>query len=311
MLIYQEDTREERRLTWFDRAGKKLRASGGGSYGSVRLSPDGERLSFDAGEFNHDIWVDELARGVRMRLTNDPETYKGTQVWSPDGSRILFGAFPGKAVPGIYQMNSNGSGGMELLLPAETPDQIWPTSWSPDGKYILCARGNTENPVQSIWLLPLADRKPRPFVQNGFDGQFSPDGRWVAYTSVESGAHHIYIVPFDATKVLKTAPPAATSLSDKWQISAGGGAIARWRGDGREIFYYGPGFQIMAAQVDGRGTIFKAQKEQALFRAPVAPMVQYDVTPDGKQFVMTTQRVNPNTPLTLVVNWTARLGNKP
>ena len=119
----------------------------------------------------------------------------------------------------------------------------------------------------------------------------------------------IYVVPFDASKALNSVQ--APSVGGRWQISAGGGVIARWRGDGKEIFYFGPGYRIMAAQVDGAGTIFKAQKEQALFRAAVAPQVQYDVTPDGKQFVMTTERVNPNTPLTLVVNWTARSGNKP
>ncbi len=101
-------------------------------------------------------------------------------------------------------------------------------------------RGNSAGPIQDVWVLPLVgDRKPRLFVQNAFDGQFSPDGRWVSYTSMESGKIQVNVVPFDATKVLDTEPGAVTSQRGKYQISASGGVIARWRGDGKEIFYLG------------------------------------------------------------------------
>ena len=209
-------------------------------------------------------------------------------------------------------MNSTGVGDRELLLAKEPSDPgIWPTSWSPDGRFVLFVRGNSDNPRQYVWVLPLVgDRKPRLFVPNAYDGQFSPDGRWVAYTSHESGEGEIYVVPFDANKILTTDPGSITSPGGKTQISASRGAIARWRGDGKEIFYLGLGDrQIMAAEVDGRGNNFEAGKEQALFKIPVGSGL-YDVTPDGKRFVVTIQKVNPNRPLTLVVNWTARLGNK-
>src|SRR5262249_31227758 len=102
-----------------------------------------------------------------------------------------------------------------------------------------------------------------------------------------------------------------TSQTDRVQISASGGCIARWRGDGKEIFYFGcVNNQMMAAEVDGRGNTFQSRKEQALFKLPGGSGL-YDVAPDGKRFVMTAQKVPPNTPLTLVVNWTALLGNKP
>jgi Tol biopolymer transport system component len=214
---------------------------------------------------------------------------------------------------GIYRMNSNGAGGKELLLPAETSDQgTWPTSWSPDGRFILYETKNPNN-ISDVRVLPLAgDRKPRLFVHNAFVGQFSPDGRWVAYSSAESGTQHVYVVPFDATKVLDTQPGSLTSLADSYrvQISTSVGVIARWRGDGKEIFYLGKG-EMMAAEVDGRGNTFQAGKEQALFKLPEGVSGLYDVDPYGKRFVMATQKVNPNTPLTLVQNWTALLGNKP
>ena len=308
VLIYQTgDSLSEKRITWFDRAGKELSAGERGSYETLRLSPDGTKIAYVVvGDRNKDIWVEELARGVQMRLTKDPGDH-GNPTWSPDGSRILFGRDKG-----IYQMNSNGAGGKELLASWNTSQAGWPTSWSPDGRFILYVRG-TPGGIQDVEILPLVgDRKPRLFVQNAFDGQFSPDGRWVAYTSTESGKHQIYVVPFDATKVLDTQPGTVTSLTDRYQISASRGALARWRGDGKEIFYLEPTLRqmMMAVEVDGRGNSFAPRKEQALFKLP-GGFGFYDAAPDGKRFVTGILKVNPNTPLTLVVNWTALLGNKP
>jgi serine/threonine protein kinase len=320
VLIYQAgESRVERRLTWFDPAGKEQGVIGEARiYYDLRLSPDGAKLAFAAGDPYSDLWVDELARGVRMRLTNDPGADKGFPVWSPDGSRILFGVLRGKARLGIYQKPSNGSGGEELLVPSETSDpQIWPTSWSRDGKFILYSRGDPSGLTRAeIWVLPLAasDRKPRLFVKTpvaAYDGQFSSDDRWVAYTSKESGREEVYVVPFDATKILNTGPGSVTSPGSKLQISPGGGRCPRWRRDGKEIFYLSAGNQMMAAEIEARSNSFEARKAQPLFRAAVltAAFSPYDVTPDGKRFVINTVS-NPNTPLTLVVNWTARLGNR-
>jgi len=309
VLIYQAgDSLREKRLTWFDRAGKELSAGERGSYDSLRLSPDGAKLAYKAGDLTTDIWVDELARGVHIRLTNDPRTSYGSPTWSPDGSRILF-----SEDKGIYQMNSNGAGGKELLLAWKTSEGGWPTSWSPDGRFILYVHLPTGSmSIQDVWVLPLVgDRKPRLLVQKAFDGQFSPDGRWVAYTSMGPGKSQIWVVPFDATNVLDTEPGTVTGLTGKYQVSASEGFIARWRGDGKELFYFGQA-KMMAAEVDGRGNRFAAQKEQTLFKLPEGWVGLYDVAPDGKRLVTTSRGVsNPNTPLTLVQNWTALLGNKP
>jgi Tol biopolymer transport system component len=311
----------ERRLTWFDRAGKDSGATGeAATYYDVRLSPDGGKLASAKGDPSSDIWVDELARGVRMRLTIDPGTDHGAPVWSPDGNRMLFGTFRGKARSGIYQKPSNGAGSEELLLPAETSDPgIWPTSWSHDSKFILYSRGDVFNLTRAdIWVLPPSgDRKPRLFVKTpvaAYDGQFSPDARWVAYTSKESGREEVYVVPFDGTKVLNTVPGSVTSPGGKWLVSPNGGRFPRWRRDGKEIFYLAPDNQMMAVQIEERGGSLEVRTAQPLFRAVAitsSPSSSpYDVSPDGKRFVINTS-VDKSTPLTLVLNWTARLGNKP
>ena len=286
-----------------------------GTYFDVRLSPDETKLAFASGATS-DIWVDELARGVRMCLTIDPGSDHGHPVWSPDGSRILFGAFQGKVRSGIYQKPSNGAGGEELLQSAETSDpQLWPSSCSRDGRFILYLRIDFSDLNPGIWILPLAgEGKPRLLVKapvKASDGQFSPDDRWVAYASRESGREEVYVVPFEAANVLKSGTESVTSPEGKWQISPGGGRSPRWRRDGKEIFYLDPGNEIMAAEVEVRGNSLEVRKALPLFRAAVAGFFSpYDVTPDGKRFVINTTTDSTNKSLTLVVNWTALLDNK-
>jgi len=317
ILIYQRGSgTSEKRLTWFDRAGKKLGVTGEvGDYFDVRISPDGQKLASNAGSPNSEIWVDELARAVRMRLTIDPDTDHGLLVWSPDGSRIAFGALAGKARRGIYQKPANGARGEELLLLSDKQEvQIWPTSWSRDGRFILYTRGALNLSQADIWVLPLeGDRKPRPFVQGpaaAYDGQFSPDGRWVAYISKESGRDEVYVVPFDAARFLNPGPGSSASASGggKWLLSASGGRFPRWRRDGKEIFYLSPASQMMAAQVEEKGNSIVVRTPQLLFRSAVVSnaFAPYDVTSDGKKFVMNTF-TEQSEALTLVVNWTANL----
>ena len=318
VLIYQKAG--GRRLGWFDRTGRELAFRGEIPAFGVRLSPDGRKLALHGYVPNGNVYVDDLARGVATAVTNDNVNRTGL-AWSPDLGRILFGAVTSTDRRGIYQKSSSGAGAEELLLASEAPDTtIVPSSWSSDGRYILydCHQGvGAATHLRSeIWLLPLeGDRKPRLFVQapvEACDGQFSPDSRWVAYTFRESsGTEEVYVVPFDADGVLnKSSESTNAKAAARWQISASGGSYPRWRRDGKEIFYLSSANQIMAVPVQERGKSLEVQTAQPLFRSMVAPWdAPYDVTPDGKKFVISTS-TSPNMPLTLVVNWTALLREK-
>jgi serine/threonine protein kinase/Tol biopolymer transport system component len=302
-------------LAWFDRSGKRLANIGPPAvHYDVRLSPDARRLASSAGTPKSEMWIDDLQRGVRMRLTFDPETDNGIPVWSPDGSRLLFSTLRGsKAGVGIFRKASNGTGNMELLLPSDRPDrEAWATDWSRDGRFLLFSRGGMANSSDAdIWVLPLTgERKPILFLHAAAavsDAQFSPDGRWVAYTSAESGQREVYVTSFDAAKFLKGGGGSSTP-SGKWQVSSAGGSVPRWRRDGKELFYLGPENTIMAVEVEGKGASFDMGRSQRLFVAPVSPFSEtYDVAPDGQRFVMSATPEAETLPLVLMVNWTARL----
>ena len=305
-------------LALFDRSGKRLSLIGTPEHTyDLALAPDGRKLASSAGVPNSEIWVDDLSRGVRMRLTFDPDTDKGIPVWSPDGTQMLYGTLRGsKAGVGIFQKASNGTGGDELLLPSDRPDrEAWATDWSSDGRFVLFSRGNMANNYveADIWVLPMTgERKPKLFLHtagSAFDAHFSPDGRWVSYTSTESGRAEIYVVPFEAGKFLVGAG-GIDALGGKWQVSSNGGYGARWRRDGKELFYARGNSDnfVMAVEVDGKGSSFEIGRSQPLFVGPIIPIgLTYEVSPDGKRFVMSCVPEEENLPLTLISNWTTLL----
>ena len=318
VLVYEPSGRvaSQTQVAWFGRDGKRLAFIGTpGVYYDLRLSPDARRLAFSAGDPKSEIWVDDLARGLPRRLTFDPDTDKGIPVWSPDGGRLLFGTLRGgKARVGLYEKASDGGSGEKLLLASDKPDrEFWATDWSRDGRFLLLAQGDMINSAQAdIWVMPLApDAKPVLFLHAAaaaYDGHFSPDGRWVAYTSRESGRPEVYVVPFDAARYAKGGGGGDAPPGGKWEISSDGGSVPRWRGDGRELFYLRPDRAIMAVEVDGKGSSFDVGRSEALFVAPASPFANiYDVAPDGKRFIVAFAPEEENLPLTLVLNWPALL----
>jgi eukaryotic-like serine/threonine-protein kinase len=300
-------------LTWFDREGKLLGAFGDpGSYRTLALSPDGKRVAFDrADPENFDIrniWLYDFARGVTTRFTFDSE-WDQYPTWSPDGSRIIF-ASRRNGYYDLYQKASNLAGEPELQLKSDNLN--FATSWSPDGRFLLFFRAD---PPYQMWLLPQgaggADRKPTPVEHSNFNeawGRISPDGRWIAYTSDESGRDEIYVRPFDASVATGSSPPGGTSVTGKWMVSKNGGTSPLWRRDGKELFYLSAvGATAMALDVDTKG-VFQAGIPKPLFKVPPGVLF-WDASADGKRFLMAAPDASTSAqpPFTVVLNWQAGL----
>ena len=308
VLIYQAGRGfGDRQITWFDRAGKETGKVGApGAHFGIALSPDEKtvaRAQFDAGA-GGDIWLHELARGADTRFTFDPAR-EGNPVWSPDGRRLAFFSSRGGG-QNLYQKDVTGSGQDELLL--KTERFKFPTSWSRDGKVLLYTEPAPKT-KSDLWTLSMeGDRAqrapPAPYLATEFNdtqGQFSPDGRWIAYASDESGRYEVYVRPFPAT-------------AGKWKVSLAGGQFPRWRRDSKELFFVTLEGKLMAAAVKGTPgppAAFQAAAPEPLFDArlpgfaPGYPLNYYDVTADGKRFLLTVSGGEQDAPLTVVVNWLA------
>jgi serine/threonine protein kinase/Tol biopolymer transport system component len=289
---------QQSELRWYDREGKKLGALGSGTYYGPRLSPDGTRLAVDFGDPNRNVWIFDLSRAVKTRLTFGAT--EGAPVWSPDGSRIAFSTlYGGIGSSEILTKKTNGEGQNEPLYGPQGMEI--PTDWSPDGRFILL--DNNYSILSEIDVLPLAgDRKSYPFAKSQFperSGHFSPDGRWVAYTSREPGREEVYVAPFPGP-------------GGKWQISSSGGRMPRWRRDGRELYFIAEDYTLMAAEVEAGQNKFEVKKMRPLFRVNLAPEAlersgSYDVSPDGTRFVINASSDETQPPITLVLNWNAAL----
>jgi eukaryotic-like serine/threonine-protein kinase len=294
-------TSQNAQLTWFDRQGKISSTVGQpGLYQGIAVAPDGMHAAArDAiGQGPGDIWTFDFARGVRTRLTfrQSQDSYP---VWSPDGSRIAF-----FAVDALFEKASSGAG-EEKVLYQRAGESLLPTSWSRDGRFLLC---NTIGAPNDLLVPPLeGDRKLVGLLHTQFnevEGVFSPDMRWIAYASDESGRPEIYVRPFVAV-----GPSGAPALGDgKWQVSRDGAVQGpKWRADGKEIIFGAPDGALMAVDVDGSGAAFQMSTPQRLFTLPPNASLG-DVSADGKRFLMAVPASqNGQTPITVILNWPALL----
>jgi hypothetical protein len=299
VLVYHTGSGDRRsQLTWYDRTGKPIGLLGDqADYDHLELSPDGTRATvsvLDPAQRTRDIWIYwiyDVARGLRSRFTFDSADELGS-VWSPDASRIAFNSRRNGTLD-IFEHASSGAGGDEPVLVDKVPK--FPSSWSRDGRFLLYM-GSGPGTGNDLLVLPLTgDRKPFPFLQTPFTemfGQFSPDGRWVAYVSDESRRQDVYIAPFPGP-------------GGKWLVSTGGGTQPRWRADGLEVFYLAPDNKMMAAEVRTRGAAAEVDAVRALFDVRARPGGSvYAVSADGKRFLVNSlseQTAQP--PMTVVVNW--------
>jgi hypothetical protein len=287
-------------LLWFDRQGKKLGQIGPpADYSDVQLSPDGKLLLVDQ-RVQH-LWFTDPARGVFSRVNpGDTQDYAGLAV-SPDG-RVAFTYTLGGALGDIYVKLARGAGAPEPLVKSATMKH--PNHWSLDGRFLIYDDHTAQK--QDLWIVPMAgDRKPIPFLVTPADetfGQFSPDTKWIAYSSDESGRREVYVQGFVPDHV-----PAAGI--GKWQISNAGGDQPRWRRDGKELYYIALTGKMMAVPVKSTATTFEPGVPIPLFDTHARGFAPYDVAPGGR-FLLNTiiEDASANTsPITVVLNWTAGL----
>ena len=285
-------------LLWFDRSGKQVGAvSSPGMFANPSLSPDGQRVAVDQidSDGRHvNIWIHELANDAVARLGFDP-WLEQVPVWSPDGRQVGYSANE-KLHFNLHLKNADGSGPDEEIADLDAVQQnFW--SWSRDGKYLLAKKGT------ELWYLTLPDRQAKPLLQAKWaaaNAQFSPDGKWMAYATNETGSWEVYVSPF----------PMGSS---KWQVSREGGQEPRWRRDGKELFYMSDEGKMMAVTVK-TGTSFEAEPPRTLFqthlRQPISSLdvFSYDVNAGGSRFLINTKVDSASAaPPSIILNWASEM----
>ena len=298
MLVYASGTSSgAQSLGWYDRSGKPVgTVDENVALFDLTLSPDDKKVAVtDANSATATIWIYDLATKVKTRLTFSGGTHR-TPAWSPDSSQL---AFTSDQQASISVKPATGAADEKVLLSSSNNSFTAVRDWSRDGRYLLYEVGAGLN--LHLWVLPMfGEKKPFPYATSSSDeesGQFSPDGRWIAYQSGESGRPEIYVAPFPWTGA-------------KWQISSTGAVLPRWRADGKELFYYGFG-ELFATQVDGSGSTFQVGGTKSLFHLTLETISsEFAPSRDGQRFLVVSRGEGAPQPLTLVQNWTAELKSR-
>ena len=297
VLVFQRAASDRiGQLTWFDRQGKVLGTVGEpAQYTQVRLSPDGTQAATVRGDLAHpDIWLVNLARGTSIRFTSDP-VQKGDPVWSPDGSRIAFS----QRGSGVVVKPSNGTGTQDVLF--KSSQDLGLSSWSPDGRFLLYSVTDPKT-RDDIWLLPVdGDRKPAVVLNSEFNetrARFSPDGRWISYSSDESGKYEVYVRSFE--------PPSgqgAPVVGAKSVISGCRGMF--WLSDGKGLYCGSADNKLTAVEI---ATIpaFRAASPQPLAELP-DEVKMIDTTADGSRHLAIVVQKASFEPYWVMLNWPALL----
>jgi eukaryotic-like serine/threonine-protein kinase len=304
VLVLRPGDINNNQLIWFDRTGKQLGAlTQLGTYNAPAISPDEKKVAVTRADPQTptapDIWLIDLERGTQIRLTTDPAG-DCCPSWSPSGDRLTFLSVR-NAATSIYQKPSNGASPEEPLV--SSAELKYNPQWSPDGQSIIYSQLNPKTNTD-LYLLSLSgEKKSTSFLQTNFieaQARFSPNGRWIAYISNETGQFEVYVESFPR-------------IGSKLAISIGGGSQPQWRADGRELYYYAPDRKLMAVEVNGDGPTFKVGEARPLFEIRVFSNDQnfpgngyYTVTHDGKRFLVSSLPEAPQRQqINVIVNWAA------
>ncbi len=304
ILVYQSVAEAVRQISWMDRGGKALvQVSEGAQWGPPRISPDGTRgVAAKVGKDgkSNDLWLVDHD-GNAVQFTSGP-AFKGSPVWSPDGSRIAYYS----NAQGNYDIvvsPSNAGAKVESLY--KSAEAKYPTDWSRDGKYLFFGVMMDGTKSDDVWGLALADRHAGPILDTIYAEGYatlSPDGKWLAFQSDQMGRNNVYVEPFDG--ITRGTKRRYTISTDD------GGAVPRWRADGKELFYTTSTGRMMAVAVHTQGAEFENGAPQLLFQTRTIPNTYnlFDVAPDGQLFLMNLPLEWPgSSPITVVTNWTEKL----
>jgi Tol biopolymer transport system component len=287
-------------LTWLDRNGRPRGVVGEPDTTFMNypeLSPDDRTIAVQrVVQANNQVWLMDSLRVAWSRFTFDTAA-NVYPLWSPDGTRVVFSSNR-NGVSQLYQKSFGGTGAEELLR--ETPNSKIPQDWSRDGRFLLYSE-NDPKTGSDLWVLEMTgtERRARAFLNTPFDemmGKCSPDGRWIAYETNESGRSEIVVTSFP-------------DPNGHWQVSTAGGKQPRWRADGRELYFIATDGKLMAVPVSLSGSAFDAGAAVALFQAQIvtssaaAHKPQYAVAHDGRFLINQPIKEATATPITLLVNW--------
>ncbi len=292
LLVFGSGASGDLELVWMDRSGKiSTIADKLPDLQAAVLSPQGDRVALQMNAGQTDIWVLDLIRGVRTRVTFGP-VGNVSPLWSPDGKWLAYSSAQNGHFA-ICRKPSDGSGAEECFLTVDQQPALH--DWSRDGKYLLYSLPVPGSPLRQIFALPLeGERKPSSVVERGAFGKLSPDGRWLAYQSAESGRLEIYVLPFGGGQ-------------GKWQVSANGGHLPQWSTDGKQLYYMDLTYNLFSVPVKNTGGSLQFGVAEKLISNWSAPQVFYDVSPDGKKFLLDRVAQQVSQSVTVVTNFTAGL----
>jgi eukaryotic-like serine/threonine-protein kinase len=303
VLAYRAATIAGNQFAWVDRSGRVVETVGPpGNYQGPAMSPDGTRLAFRRTvQTSSDIWILDLRRGGMARFTMNPGV-EHDAVWSPDGAWIYYTSDQ-TGTAAIFRKAADSSRPEELIYsnPVAPVSGLVANDVSPDGKYLLLFQSLGTSTGYDVFVLPIdGDRRPVPVVQTpttDSETHFSPDGRWIAYYSMDSGRREVFVQPFPSTGA-------------RWQVSNAGGRQPLWRADGRELFYVTDDHKFMAVDINPKDGTLDYGTPHLLFtmRANVnSTRNSYVPSRDGQRFLVNMLRDSVDTPISVVVNWTAEL----